>query len=390
MKKVLIDATAIGQKKAGVGVYARELIRALVNSKEFRFFILARDDDPDFDYGEISDVTMLRISGIWLKYSPLRLIFEQTILPFFLWRHDIDLVHSLHYSFPLIHFRASRVVTIHDMTSFSMPELHMAFKKQHYRFYIRFARQKPDGIIFISNSARNDFVTRFGPPRGSVAVIHHGKSDDLQPCQDDATLKSVREKYDLPSQMILYVGTIEPRKNLVRLVEAFSCVAQDFPAVALVIAGMKGWMYDDLFHRVQDLGLASRILFPGFIAEEDKVSLLCAAKVFAYVSLYEGFGLPVLEALACGIPTVTSNTSAIPEVAGNAAILVDPTDVKQIAGALRTLLSDSDLRNQLAEAGLIQAARFTWERTAAETLRVYRNVLAMPLVDEAEITLAAQ
>ena len=381
MNKVLIDATAIGQKKAGVGVYARELIATVVRSRnEFQFFVLARDDDKDFDHSRLPNVTMLWVSGSWLKHSPLRLLFEQTILPFYIWKYKVDLVHSLHYSFPVVHFKAKRVVTIHDMTSFSMPELHMAFKKHHYRFYIRFSRRNADGIIFISNSARSDFVTRFGVPRGSTSVIHHGKSDQLHPSQDIAPLSRIREKYHLPLQMILYVGTIEPRKNLVRLVEAFSSVAHEFPDCALVIAGMKGWMYDDLFHRVEQLGLASRILFPGFIAEEDKVSLLCAAQVFAYVSLYEGFGLPVLEALACGIPTVTSNTSSIPEVAGSAAILVDPTDVSQIANAIGKLLSDDDLRQHFGQAALIQAAQFTWERTAAETLQVYRDVLAAPVV----------
>lgn len=168
---------------------------------------------------------------------------------------------------------------------------------------------------------------------------------------------------------------IEPRKNLVRLVQAFSEIASQYPETALVIAGMKGWMYDDLFEKVNKLGLESRVLFPGFIPEEDKHLLLCAAEVFAYVSLYEGFGLPVLEALACGIPTVTSNVSSLPEVAGDAALLVDPTNVEQIALALDRLLSDPELQQHLRETSILQAAQFTWKKMSLATLQVYRSTL---------------
>lgn len=337
---------------------------------------MARDDDEDFDHSNMAHVTMLRISGRVLKYTPMRLLVEQTILPFYMWRYKIDLIHSLHYSFPLVHFKKKRVVTIHDLTSFSMPQMHMAFKKRHYRFYIRRASRDVDAVIFISHSAKADFIVRFGYPRGLAFVVHHGKSDELQPCRNPARLESVKRKYMLPSQMILYVGTIEPRKNLVRLVEAFACVTEEFPEYVLVVAGMKGWMYDDLFRRVKELQLTSSVSFPGFIAEEDKVPLLCSARVFTYVSLYEGFGLPVLEALACGVPTIISNTSAIPEVAGSAAILVDPTDVHGIADALRRALQDAELCRSLSEAALLQASKFSWRKTSAETLVVYRETLA--------------
>jgi len=185
-------------------------------------------------------------------------------------------------------------------------------------------------------------------------------------------VQCTRDTYQLPSDFVLYIGTIEPRKNLSRLVKAFASLADAHPQLVLVIAGMKGWMYDQLFENVRQLNLQSRIIFPGFIDEADKPFLLSAAKVFVYPSMYEGFGLPVLEALACGIPTVTSNTSSIPEVAGEAALLVDPTSETEIADAIEQLLSNLTLRSKLRERSILQAAKFTWQRTAALTVEAYK------------------
>jgi glycosyltransferase involved in cell wall biosynthesis len=256
-----------------------------------------------------------------------------------------------------------------------MPEVHLAFKRLYYRFFIRLGGWLADALIFVSFSAQSDFVARFGQPKGLSAVVHHGKSEVFAPCLDESLLKDVRTKYNLPTHFILYVGMIEPRKNLVRLVEAFAKIAAFYPKTALVLAGKKGWLNDNLFEKIKQLGLESRVLFPGFVAEADKRFLLCAADVFAYVSLYEGFGLPVLEALACGVPTLSSNTSSLPEVAGSAAMLVNPMDVDEIALGLRRLLTDTVLRQELQKASLIQAARFSWQQAATGTLQVYKQTI---------------
>lgn len=379
--RILINAMGVTKKKAGVGVYAKNLIDSLVSNDELHLFVLAQDDDSDFDYQGLPNVTVLWVPSKLLRTPLIRLIFEQLLLPLILWKHHIDVVHSLHYSFPLISGRAKNVVTIHDMTSFSMPEVHLTFKRLYYRTFIRAAAKLADALIFVSQSAQSDLTARFGSPKGISAVIHHGKSDSFSPCWDQDLLQQVRKKYGLPTRFILYVGTIEPRKNLVRLVEAFSEIAPLHPDTALVIAGSKGWMYDSLFECVSRLRLEARIFFPGFVAEADKRFLICAADVFAYISLYEGFGLPVLEALACGIPTLTSTTSSLPEVSGVAALAVDPTDVEQIAFSLNRLLSDSVLRQELHKASLLQAARFTWQETAAGTTRVYWDTFNNAIVE---------
>ena len=372
--RVLIDASGIRRNKAGVGVYAKELIDRLVVEPEIQLHLLVQDDDPDLDYGSLPTVRMVKVPSRFMRSRPLRILFEQTILPLILLRYRIEVLHSLHYSFPLVSFRAKKAVTIHDLTYVSMPELHLASKIWFYQYFLKKAATAADGLIFISRSAEADFQHYFGKPRGVSQVIHHGKSKTLQPMDDRSTVEAIREKYGLPKRVIVYIGTVEPRKNLTRLVEAFAEVSVEQPNVSLAIAGGQGWMYETLFQRVKELGMKSKVLFLGFVPEEDKRLLLCAAEVFAYVSLYEGFGLPVLEAMACGVPTLTSNTSSIPEVAGDAALLVDPLQTEEIAAALKRLLSEPDLRDQLRQASLAQAARFTWEKTANQTVAMYRRL----------------
>ena len=378
MLRVLIDATAVTRKKAGVGVYAKNLIDQLVAAQQLELFLLVQDDDPDFVYSGMPHVTVLRMPSRLLRKIPLRLIFEQTALPMLVRRHRIDIVHSLHYSFPLFRFGARSAVTIHDMTSVLMPEVHERIKLLYFHFFLRRALRGSDAPIFVSHSAQQDYVAHFGTPRGLSTVVHHGKNPAFHPNRDSAAIASVRAKYKLPTRYMLYIGTIEPRKNLERLVQAFATLAPNSPDIPLVIAGMMGWKQEHLSGLVHNLGLGDRVLFPGFIAEEDKALLIAGCELFVYPSLYEGFGLPVLEALASGVPTVTSNLSSLPEVAGDAALLVDPTDIAALARAMQSILSDPALAAKLRQKGPDQAASFTWEHTTEQTIAVYQALAQTP------------
>ena len=374
---VLINATGITKNKAGVGVYAKNLIEELTHVPAGpHFFLLAQDDDPELDYGDRANITMIWVPAGVFRKLPLRFLLEQALLPLLLLKYRIDVVHSLHYSFPLVSFGARQVVTLCDMTFFSMPEVHQRKKIAYFRTFIRAAVRRADKIIFISHSAEQDCISFLGAPRGSSAVIHLGKSDAFGLNLDPVEIRKVREKYRLPQEYVLYVGTVEPRKNLSRLVSAFAAVSGQHPGLVLVVAGMKGWMNEGLLENIRSLHLESRVVFTGFIPESEKPFLIAGAKVFAYPSLYEGFGIPVLEALACGIPTLTSNVSSLPEVAGDAALTVDPRNVPEMALALERLLSDASLRAELRESSVRQAAQFTWAKTAALTLRAYEDVLS--------------
>ena len=373
MIRVLIDATGVTRKKAGVGVYAKNLIDKLVAVGQTKLFLVVQDDDPDFEYRGIPEVTVLRMPSRLLRKVPLRLLFEQVGLPRLIRKHRIDVVHSLHYSFPLFRFGARSVVTIHDMTSLLMPEVHVGIKLLYFRFFLRRALRGSDALIFVSHSAQQDYVAHYGLPRGLSKVVHHGKGTGFHPHHEGSAIALVRGRYHLPQRYLLYIGTIEPRKNLERLVQAFAML--DDLDVCLVIAGMMGWKQEHLDGLVDSLGLRDRVLFPGFVAEEHKPLLIAGCELFVYPSLYEGFGLPVLEALASGVPTVTSNLSSLPEVAGNAALLVDPKDTAAIAGAMKSILSDPALAAELRRKGPEQAAKFTWEHTAEETAAIYKALM---------------
>jgi glycosyltransferase involved in cell wall biosynthesis len=375
--RVLIDCTSITRNKAGVGVYAKNLVEELTRLEHGpQYFLLVQDDDSDLDFSGRPNVTMIRVRAGIFRKLPLRFLLEQLLLPCLLVLHRIDVLHSLHYSFPLIRFGTKQVVTLHDMTFFNMPQAHERVKIVYFRFFIRADVRFADKVIFASHSALTDCTTRLGALQGTGAVIYHGKSEAFRTGLAATEIQRVREKYGLKADFVLFVGTIEPRKNLSRLVSAFALVCGRHPGLLLAIAGMKGWMYDGLMEMVKNLDLQSRVIFTGFVPEEEKPFLIAAAKVFAYPSLYEGFGIPVLEALACGIPTVTSNVSSLPEVAGDAALTIDPYSVAELSSALEKLISDEPLRERLTAEAVRQASKFSWTKTAILTREAYNDVLA--------------
>jgi glycosyltransferase involved in cell wall biosynthesis len=259
---------------------------------------------------------------------------------------------------------------------FLMPDMHLATKVRYFRFFTGAAARWADALTFVSQSAQRDFLKFFPNPAPSCTVVHLGKGPQFRPDINPDEVEQVVRKYGLRRPYVLYIGTIEPRKNLVRLVEAFSTLTQTHPTCTLAIAGMKGWLYESLFDLVITLGLENRVVFTGFVSEENKPYLIRGAEVFAYVSLYEGFGIPVLEALACGTPTLTSDISSIPEITGNSALLVNPSSVQEIAAGLERLLGDISLRDELSAKSISQAAHFSWAETAAGTLNVYRKAVS--------------
>jgi glycosyltransferase involved in cell wall biosynthesis len=284
-------------------------------------------------------------------------------------------VHSLHYSFPLLSFgRFKRFVTVCDMSFFLYPELHVPAKRLFFQFFIR-RLPKVEGLLFISASTMHDFMRFFPECNTAQCVIPLGADlARLDMAPNASVLEELRQKFNI-DRFILYVGTIEPRKNILGLVKAFEQCAAAHPDLKLVIAGKLGWDYDDVLQYVYGSSISERIVLTGYINETQKHALLKSAQLFTYVSFYEGFGLPVLEGMAAGVPTVTSNISSMPEVAGNGAVQVDPNDIDQIANAMRKLLDDPAERALLKERGLAQSRMFTWESMTAKSLGFYREVL---------------
>jgi len=235
--------------------------------------------------------------------------------------------------------------------------------------------QAADAVIAISESTRRDAIRLYGMDEEKIRVIYEGVSPRFCVASPEA-ISVVRQKHSLPESFILSVGTIEPRKNLTSLLGAYRALKNQGAEWKLVIVGKKGWLYEGFFSRLRELGLENEVIFPGFVPDEDLPAFYSAADLFVFPSLYEGFGLPVLEAMACGAPVITSNTSSLPEVAGEAALLVDPTSVEELAGGMRRVLESKELRDELRAKGPKQAAKFRWENAARETLSVYEAVLA--------------
>jgi glycosyltransferase involved in cell wall biosynthesis len=228
-------------------------------------------------------------------------------------------------------------------------------------------------IIAISECTKQDAVRLYGIEETKITVIHGGVDSYFSPASPEAAA-AVRLRYNLPERYILYVGTIEPRKNLITLLEAYRALRNRETGVKLVIVGKKGWRYENFFEKLEEIGLEDDVVFPGFVPDQDLPAVYTMADVFAFPSLYEGFGLPVLEAMACGTPVVCSNTSSLPEVAGKAAVLVSPQDVRGWREALDRILTSDELRADLRQHGLRQAAGFTWESAARKTCDAYREV----------------
>ena len=298
----------------------------------------------------------------------------------------------------LLRWRMRTIVTIHDMGYMRFPESHTPAQRRYLRLSTRWSARAASQLIAISHTTRDDLVRYVGAPPAKISVVHHGVSPRFQPVEDQELIAATQAKYGITPPYFLYVGTIQPRKNLARLLEAFASATRDwsvetgarapsaqFPAAPLsagkgftpqlVIAGKRGWLTGEIERQSAQLfGLNSpAVRFTGYIADQDLPALLSGALAFVFPSLYEGFGLPLLEAMACGTPVLASATSALPEIAGDAALLIDPEDTAAIAAGLARLARDAALRDDLRARGLARAAQFTWKRCAEETLAVLLN-----------------
>jgi glycosyltransferase involved in cell wall biosynthesis len=280
---------------------------------------------------------------------------------------------------------ALNVITVHDLTTLLFPEYHTARNRELQERKHRFAHEEADIIIAVSEATKRDVVAHLNVPADKVEVVHNGVDAAMRPTNDSMVLTEALAPLGLdPGGYILHVGTIEPRKNLVRLVEAYSLARKmstsTVPRLALV--GATGWDFEQVFERVQALGLEREVIFVGRVPREVLPFVYSGAMLFLYPSLYEGFGLPVLEAMACGVPVIASRTSSIPEIVGEAGVLVSPLDTEELASAITDLLSDEGRRLVLREAGLARAGHFSWERAARESLRVYESCLGMAEIPE--------
>jgi glycosyltransferase involved in cell wall biosynthesis len=371
--RIGIDATSLPPNPVGAGTYIINLVRALATQDtEHEFIVFAQKSGR----GLIGELPPARVHwSIFPDKSPARrLVWEQTIFPFILRREGIELLHSPHYTRPFFLSCAS-VVTFHDMTFFLYPQLHVRPKRIFFPLAMRMSARRAEALIAASENTRKDAIRLLGIPQDKIFTIPLGVSKEFRPIADPALLEACRQKYRLPQEFILYVGAIEPRKNLPLLMKAYAMLRdRDENAPVVVLVGRLGWMYDEVYQQIELLGLKDRVLFTGYIPNEDLPIVYNLARFFVYPSAYEGFGFPPLEAMACGTPVITTAISSMPEYIGEAGLLISPGDEQALLEAMDTLLHDEKLRIHLSEKGRKQAAGFSWNDTAQKTLEVYRRV----------------
>ncbi len=307
----------------------------------------------------------------WPTERPLaRIAWEQAIAP--VATVGCSLVHGPVNVLPLARW-VPGVVTVHDLAFLHFPETYPVAKRWYLHFFTRWSVARADRVITVSEHTGRDVVASLGVPPERVVIVPNGVDATFRRIEDERALATWRAERELPERFLLYVGTLQPRKNLTTLLEAMAHLGSAFDWL-LVVVGARGWKESGIFARLRELGLERRVRFVGYVPPEELRWWYSAATVFVYPSLYEGFGLPVLEAMACGTPVITSDGSALREVARDAAVLVDPRDPSALARAIAELASDEERRRALAMAGLVRARSYTWERTARETAAVYRAV----------------
>ena len=372
---IYLDVSAAVHSRAGLGRYAESLAQHLIagGDGERRYALFYNRDRTTLPLAGMERVPartvqsgykpwrMAVLLGQWMRLGFNRLVPEATLF------HATE-----HLLMPLR--GVPTLLTVHDLIFRHFPQYHKRLNYWYLNLAMPLYVRRADAIIAISECTRRDLLAAYGVPPEKVTVVYEAAAPHFAPPSVDEVAR-VRLRYGLPERFLLTVGTLEPRKNLSRLLMAFEIVARQELVDAWVIVGRTGWLNDDFYARLKASPWREKVILPGFVPDEDLPAVYAAATVSVLPSLYEGFGLPVLEAMACGTPVACSGTSSLPELGGDAARYFDPSDVEAMTATLEEVLSDDALRGEMRRQGLQQAARFSWKRAARETRALYDRLI---------------
>jgi glycosyltransferase involved in cell wall biosynthesis len=374
--RVAIDYTAGVNQRGGVGRYTRELFRALIEADQRDEFTVyynhKRGERPAPLFPNVKNVIErpIGISDRWMTVLWHRL---HVPLPVDLVTGPADIFHFPNFVLPPVR-RGRTVVTVHDLSFLLHPECADEGLRNYLERTVPQAVRKADFVVVDSANTQNDVVVLLDGDPERVEVVYPAVDRHFRVIEDQAALQAVRDRYNLHFPFILNQNVIEPRKNIPRLIEAFARLKRDLGiAHRLVIGGGLGWLYEPVFQAVEDFNVADSVVFLGYVPDEDLPALYNLAELFVYPTLYEGFGIPAVEAMACGTPVVTSNTSSLPEAVGDAGLMVRPTDVDGLAEAIAQVLTNPTLREDLSRRGLERAGTFSWKASAEKVLGIYRR-----------------
>lgn len=355
--KIGIDIqTTLGQK-TGFGNYVLNMAEQFKQvGSDHEYVLIAPGDERDLS-------------------APKRFLWDQWTLPIKAQQAGVSILHQPAFSAPLM-FPGKIVVTVHDLIAIFYGQDIPFWSRQYFARWMPFSYRRADAIITISEHTKKDVMRVLGIPEEKITVIYLAANSEYRPLTDQHLIRSAKQKYQTGNRYLLHVGTINPRKNLEFLVKVFAEVVKKFPDYKLVITGKKGWYYEGLFKLVKAAGLVDRVVFTGYIEDGDKPALYNGATLFLFPSLYEGFGLPPLEAMQSGVPVISSNVSSMPEVVGQAGLLLDPKNIGLWVQSIIKVLDLAKLRQTMSAAGLKQAKNFSWAKTARETVKVYESIAA--------------
>lgn len=358
-----------GYRDAGVSIFIRQLLTHLPSASAKNDYVAFHGRTGDVPNG-IESV----LSPLPTDKPPIRIAWEQSGFLLQSATQHLDLTHGLVNVVPLVDRRPS-VVTVHDLSFLRVPGRLPPAKARYLRAAVKLSVRKAGHVICVSQNTRRDVIELFDKREDRVSVAYPGVDARFHVLDGDESAL-LRKRHFGGRPFILYVGTLEPRKNVDVLIRAYAELRRgDCIPHALALVGARGWMYGPLFSLVQELRLDRDVFFVDYVPSAELPTWYGAAEVFAYVSAYEGFGFPVVEAMACGVPVVTSSSSSLGELAGGACLTVGPGSIVELQSALRALLSDPSLRSRLRGAGLARAAQFDWGETARETVKVYQQVV---------------
>ena len=372
---IYIDVSPAVHQRAGLARYSESLVRALLRQRghERSIGLFYNRDRQAQPLAGLSDVPVRTVHA---GYKPWRMaawaghlagIGFDRLVP------NAELFHATeHLLMPL---RATpTILTVHDLIYRLFPSYHTRLNYWFLNAAMPLFVKHANAIITVSESTKRDLVRLYGVADNKVTVIYEAASPDFRRASADE-VAATKRRYGLPERYLLVVGTIEPRKNLIRLVAALRKLRLDYPDLTLVIVGRAGWLYQDFFEDLEKLDDPKAVLLSGFVPDADLPAVMTGATACILASLYEGFGLPILEAMACGTPVVCSRTSSMPELGGDAAHYFDPYEVEDIAAAIAAVAADPDVAEEMRQRGLQQAARFSWEQTADQTFALYERVM---------------
>lgn len=371
MARIGIEFTAAHAQSAGIGRVVSELVQAVIaqNTRhQLTLFSASHQQENPFPHDaqvhwKHSRVSHQWLSRLWRMRIPLRI--EQ-------WLGEIDLFHATDFVLPPTHKRTKTVVTIHDLAFIRVPEAATPRLRRYLNDAVMRSVHRADFIVTVSHTTLQDVADIYRIPKEKIGVVYHALPSYTpkrsQPAQH--TFPQLTRPY------LFSVGTVQPRKNYSRVVKALARLRSQGLDIDFVIAGGRGWLEDDLYKTIEDTKMHSYVHILGFVPDEQLASLYQSALCLAYPSLYEGFGFPILEGMSHGIPVVTAGTSSMPEVAGEAAVLVDPYDLEAITDALQRTITDTALRDALITRGYEQVKKFSWQQSAEKLLQIYDDVLA--------------